>query len=231
MNNIKLSHNIFGLPNADKGSWNEKWDEKEHGLARLVHPFKLLLSGRPNSGKTTVMHNMFLHIQTSNRPFKTLIIIQPSTSKEHDILDPTLILSDIPDAESLVNEDNGKTLLIVDDWDCDRLTKYQTQNLSKLFRYISSHHNISIMMSYQSFFNVPIIVRKTCNYFALWKTNNKDEVNLIAKRVGYDKKVFQKLFKDYIKDKHDFILVDQKSPHELRKNIFQVINYEDYDDN
>ena len=65
---------------------------------------------------------------------------------------PKLILNDIPEAESMVNENNGKTLMIIDDWDMDRLNKNQTQNLSKLFRYISSHHNISIMMSYQSFF-------------------------------------------------------------------------------
>ena len=228
--NINLKHQIFGLPNADKGSWNESWSEEKHGLSRLVHPFKLLLSGRPNSGKTTVMHNIFLHIQTSERPFKTLIVIQPGTSREHDILDPTLILNDIPEAESMVNENNGKTLMIIDDWDMDRLNKNQTQNLSKLFRYISSHHNISIMMSYQSFFSVPTIIRKTCNYFALWRTNNRDEINLIAKRVGYDKKVFQQLFREHIHDKHDFLLIDQKSPYEIRKNLFEVINYEDYDD-
>ena len=231
MNNIQLTHSIFGLPNKDKDSgWCESFDEKEHGLSRLVHPFKALLSGRPNSGKTTVMHNLFLHIQTSSRPFKTLIVIQPSTSKEHDILDPTCILSDIPDVESLVNEDNGKTLILIDDWDMDSINKRQRQNLSMLFRYVSSHHNISVMMSYQSFFDVPTIIRKTCNYFFLWSTNNKDEMNLIAKRVGYNKDVFRRLFKEHIKNKRDFIVVDQKSPYPLRKNLFEPIDYDEYDD-
>ncbi len=102
--NFKLKQEIIRLPNADKGEWVEKWREEIHGFDVLVHPFKTCLIGRPNCGKSTVMHNLFLRVQLSDKPFKTLIIIQPSTSKEHDMLDPTLILTDIPDIETLVSE-------------------------------------------------------------------------------------------------------------------------------
>ena len=115
-----------------------------HGFDTLVHPFKACLIGRPNSGKTTVMHNLFLRIQLSAKPFQTLIIIQPSTSKEHDILDATITLFDIPEIETIVSEDNGKTLIIIDDWDMSKLDNHQKRNLGMLFRYVSSHHNISV---------------------------------------------------------------------------------------
>jgi GTPase SAR1 family protein len=190
MNKIKLLKQIIILPNVDKGSWVESYDEKTHGFDILVHPFKLCLSGRPNAGKTLLMHNLFLRIQTSSKPFDTLIVIQPSTSSEHDILDPTIILNDIPDIEGLVNDKLGKTLIIIDDFDLTKISKIQQRNISLLFRYISSHHNISVMLSYQSFFDIPTIIRKCSNYFILYKTNNKDEISLIAKRVGYDKKRF-----------------------------------------
>ena len=149
--NFKLKQEIIKLPNADKGNWVEKWSEETHGFDVLVHPFKACLIGRPNCGKSTVMHNLFLRVQLSDKPFKTLIIIQPSTSKEHDMLDPTLILTDIPDIETLVSDELGKTLIIIDDFDLSKLDNHQKQNLSMLFRYISSHHNISVMLSYQSF--------------------------------------------------------------------------------
>ncbi len=59
-NNFKLKDEIIILPNADKdGGWNEKWTKDTHGYDVLVPPYKAILSGRPGSGKTTVMHNLF----------------------------------------------------------------------------------------------------------------------------------------------------------------------------
>ena len=223
--NFKLKNEIIRLPNADKGDWVEKWSMDTHGFDILVHPFKACLIGRPNSGKTTVMHNLFLRIQLSAKPFQTLIIIQPSTSKEHNILDATITLFDIPEIETIVSEDNGKTLIIIDDWDMSKLDNHQKRNLGMLFRYVSSHHNISVLLSYQSFFDIPTIIRKTCNYFFIWKTNNIDELGTIAKRTGYNKKIFQSVFAKYIKDKHDFLVIDQQidPEFELRKNLYEII--------
>ena len=223
--NFKLKQEIIKLPNADKGIWYEKWSEETHGFDVLVHPFKACLIARSNGGKTTILHNLFLRVQLSDKRFKTLIIIQPGTSKEHDMLDPSLILTDIPDIETLVSEELGKTLIIIDDFDLTKLDNHQKRNLSMLFRYISSHHNISVFLSYQSFFDIPTLIRKTCNYFFIWKTNNVDEIGVIAKRVGYNKKTFQEIFKKYIINKHDFLVIDQaiEPEFELRKNLYEVI--------
>ena len=85
------------------------------------------------------------------------------------------------------------------------------------------------MLSYQSFFDVPPIIRKCVNYFFIWATNNKDELNIIAKRVGYDKHVFKRLFKKYIHDKHDFLLIDTVLDN-IRKNMYELIDKSEYDD-
>ena len=67
------------------------------------------------------------------------------------------------------------------------------------------------------------MIRKCSDYFFLWKTNNKDEINLISKRVGYDKILFQNIFNNYITKKYDFLVVDQKSDQPLRKNLYEII--------
>ena len=223
-NNFKLKDEIIILPNADKKEWHETWTKESHGYDVLVHPFKAILSGRPNVGKSNTIINVFLRAQLSARPFDTLIIVQPSTSHEYDGLDASLYLSDLPDdIEVLVNPEFKKTLIIIDDYDLTKLSKNKQKSLSMLFRYISSHCNISIILSYQSFFDIPPMIRKCSDYFFLWKTNNKDEINLISKRVGYDKIVFQNIFNNYITKKYDFLVVDQKSDQPLRKNLYEII--------
>ena len=86
-----------------------------------------------------------MRCQLGKSPFETLIVIQPDTSHEYDQLDPTLIITDIPSPEDIVlsKEDMKKTAVIIDDFEMSRLNKVQVSNLSKLFRYLSSHNNIS----------------------------------------------------------------------------------------
>ena len=230
MNNIKLQNKIFSLPNKDKeGNWVETYDEKIHGLNRMVAPFRALFCSRPNGGKSTVMVNCFLQIQAGGTPFEVVIVVQPSSSMEWDFIDPTMIVNDIPDIESIVDEDHKKTLIIFDDFELTKLNSLQQQRINILFRYGSSHMGISVMLSYQSFFSIPSIIRKCCNYFYIWRTQNIDEINIISKRCGFNKKVFQKLFKKYIIDKHDFLLIDTVRD-DIRKNIYEIIPKEEYNE-
>ena len=142
---FKLNDKIIPLPNIDKDSWHEKYYEGRN-LADLIHPFKIVCCSPPNAGKTTAIMNIFMRCQLGKTPFETLIVIQPDTSHEYDQLDPTLIITDIPSPEDIVlsKEDMKKTAVIIDDFEMSRLNKVQVSNLSKLFRYLSSHNNISI---------------------------------------------------------------------------------------
>jgi len=143
-----------------------------------------------------------------------------------------VIITDIPSPEDIVlsKEDMKKTAVIIDDFEMSRLNKVQISNLSKLFRYLSSHNNISIFCGYQDFHSVPIIVRKCATHFLIWRTRNIDELTLIAKKVGLSKEIMHEIFRREIKDRRDSIMIDLVSPDNLfiRKNIFEILNIENY---
>ena len=228
---FKLHDKIIPLPNIDKDSWHEKYYEGRN-LADLIHPFKIVCCSPPNAGKTTAIMNIFMRCQLGKTPFETLIVIQPDTSHEYDQLDPTLIITDIPSPEDIVlsKEDMKKTAVIIDDFEMSRLYKAQVSNLSKLFRYLSSHNNISIFCGYQDFHSVPIIVRKCASHYLIWRTRNSDELTLIAKKVGVSKEIMHEIFRREIKDRRDSLMIDLVSPDHLflRKNIFEVLDIENY---
>jgi hypothetical protein len=98
---FKVNDKIIPLPNIDQDDWVEKWYEGRN-LGDLVHSFKIVCCGPPNAGKTTAIMNIFTRCQLGKKPFETLIIIQPGTSHEFDVLDPTLIITDIPSPEDIV---------------------------------------------------------------------------------------------------------------------------------
>ena len=228
---FKLHDKIIPLPNIDKDSWHEKYYEGRN-LADLIHPFKIVCCSPPNAGKTTAIMNIFMRCQLGKTPFETLIVIQPDTSHEYDQLDPTLIITDIPSPEDIVlsKEDMKKTAVIIDDFEMSRLNKVQISNLSKLFRYLSSHNNISIFCGYQDFFSVPIIVRKCASHYLIWRTRNSDELTIISKRVGVSKEIMHEIFRREIKDRRDSLMIDLVSPDHLflRKNLFEVLDIENY---
>jgi hypothetical protein len=228
---FKLHDKIIPLPNIDKDDFHEKWYEGRN-LGDLVHPFKVVCCSPPNAGKTTAIMNIFMRCQLGRKPFETLIVIQPDTSHEYDQLDPTLIITDIPSPEDIVlsKEDMKKTAIIIDDFEMSRLNKIQVANLSKLFRYLSSHNNISIFCGYQDFHSVPIIIRKCATHFIIWRTRNSDEMTLIAKKVGMSKEIIHEIFRREMKSRRDSLLIDLVSPDNLflRKNIFDILDIDEY---
>ena len=230
MNKLKqnklVPNQLLRMPNADKDhSWNEKWSLESHGFDIIIHPAKCVFSGPPGVGKSNLIINLFVRTQESSRPFETVIVIGPKSSKEYNMIDAQIYLSDIPDdIECIIDELNGKTLLIIDDFEMSKMSNLQKTNLSMLFRYISSHHNISVFLSYQSFIDIPLIIRKCSDFYCIWKPRNMYDIGILARRTGYNKKTFQNIFSKF-KDKFDFLTIDTKidAEYALRKNLYEVI--------
>ena len=68
--NKRLPKGIIAFKNADK-AFHEKWTPGRDPL-NIPHPFRGVLLGPPNSGKSTIAKNLLLH---QNPPFEELMCI------------------------------------------------------------------------------------------------------------------------------------------------------------
>ena len=225
-----LPNEIIVIKNADKdtGGWVETWSKPKHrSPGHLPHSFRLLALGGVSRGKTNYMKNLFLRHQSSSKKFQKLYVItcDANISREWDDCEPTAVMDTMPDI-SLFQDGTEKTLVIIDDYEFERCSKDELRKLTTLFRMISSHKNVSIMCSYQSFFHCPSICRKTANVFLLYKTTSDSELQTIANRVGIKYNELADLFKKYCTEYHDHIMLDftKDSPYPIRKNIYEVID-------
>lgn len=214
----KLPDELIVIENADK-KFHEKW-YKGRNMLNFCHPVRACIMGPPNKGKSTTVKNILLR---ADPPFEEVKVIHcdGGYTKEYDDVEAEM-LSEIPapsDWSGLV-----KTLVILDDLELKGMSKEQKRNLDRLFGYVSTHKNISVILCSQDAFNVPPIVRRCCNLWILYEGTDRDSVAQLSRKAGYTKEQFDILF-DKCTEFHDSIWLDKtsRSPYPLRKNGFEII--------
>ena len=228
-----LPNEMIVIKNKDKdGGWQETWDEpKNRSPGCIPHSFRLLTLGGTNRGKTNAMKQLFLKHQSTARKFKKLFIITcDERSVEWLDCEPDAVFQDMPDPD--IFDIGEKVCLVIDDFEFACMTSENKRRLITLFRYISTHKSVSIMASYQSFFDCPSILRKIANVFLIYKPNSKVELVSIANRIGMDADDLKDLFKQFCSGYYDFIMIDKtkNTPYPVRKNIYTIIDYESEDE-
>jgi hypothetical protein len=216
----KLPNKLIIINNPDK-KFHEKWYPRRNPL-NIPHPFRCLAIGPPNSGKTLVIKNILLRARPK---FKQVIVIHcdGGTSEYKDV--GATMLSEIPDADDW-GHDGIKKLVIVDDLELKNMDKTQKRNLDRLFGYVSTHCNVSVILTSQDGFNVFPAVRRCSNVQIMWRTPDLDSLGCLSRKVGLNSKDLKILFDRHMKSKHDSLWLDQtnNSPYPLRLNGFEMIS-------
>jgi hypothetical protein len=221
---------LIDIKNSDKG-FTEKWTpSRSKDIGNFPHPSRIALIGPPSVGKSFICKHLLMHQKPM---FKELYIIHgdADVTTEFDDLEPTMIMSDFPPLDFW--DAKVKTLCIVDDVEYSNLSKEQMARLHKLVRYVSSHKNVSLYFTHQSFFELPNLVRKLCNVYILWKPRSSTELKLIASRIGLKQEMLSHVFEHTCNEYRDSLCVDLNinTPAHFRKNIFEPIDMKSqYDD-
>ena len=133
------------------------------------------------------------------------------------------LFDDIPPMSEF--DGDGKTLLIIEELEFNT-TRGKHNDVSKIFRYFSTHKHLSVILSFQDFFSVPSICRRVSNLFVVYNTPDKNQLNAIGKKVGLSEKgELKELIKSFCPLQTDSLCFDltKCTPYPMRKNIFQNI--------
>lgn len=217
---------IIAIVNKDKKN-HEVWTtSRAKDPANFPSPARILLLGPPNVGKTTVIKNLILH----QRPrFEQVFLVHLDLiSKDYEDMGLTDVFDEIPALDFWEQEEGSvpmKRAIILDDVEFTSSDKERKKRLAVLFRYASTHKNLTVYFSHQSTFDCPSIVRKMSDVWCLWKPRSLMEMTTVENRAGLDKGTLKQLFKTVATGHRDSICIDLKenTPARLRLNIFKKI--------
>ena len=173
-----LPNRLVALDNADK-TWHEHWYKTRNHLNK-PHPFRAIITGPPGVGKTCIIQNM---VSRAHPPFQKVLVLHadPEQTKEYAGIQAEMMDS-IPASNSWDGEQ--KTLCIIDDLEIRQLNKEQKRNMERLFSYVSTHRNVSVILTSQDNFNIMPCVRRSANIYILFKIRDVDSLKIIIASVG-----------------------------------------------
>jgi hypothetical protein len=218
-----LPRQLIAIGNKDK-TFHETWDdEDDRDPLNFPHPFRMIATGPPNTGKSTCVKNIIIR---ANPPFEKVVIIHADhhETKEYEDLGEhgVEMTSVIPEPDGW--DPSKKTLAVIDDIDLTRMNKGQQKALDRLFGYVSTHKNTSVVSCGQDFFAQPSLIRKCANVIVLWKTSsNHASMRLVGSRVGMEH--LPEFMERICPEFHDSLWFDMTrgSPYPLRKNGFIML--------
>ncbi len=218
-----LPNRLFALPNRDK-TFHEKW-YPERNLLDFPHPFRMVMVSKPNGGKTTSAKHVIMRVGEGKKPFERIFVIHCDGEEtlEYEELD-AIMLDHIPKPEHFPND--MKTLVILEDLDYLSMAKEQQGCLERLFGYVSTHKNISVMLTAQNVFNVCPAVRRCANIILLWNNHDGDMIKAVARKTGLDPEALNHVLQKRCVNPHDSLWIDftDNSPMPFRLNGFDPIS-------
>ena len=196
-----------------------------------IEPFRMIIDGRSNCGKTRLLVKLLKHFQ-ENETFEQIIIICPTfkrnkTYQNEDFIfkDKNILVCDC-DFENvetyikisrcyITSKPNIENCLIVfDDVICSEDILRRTSEITKLSM-SGRHENISFILISQDFHTVSKKIRENCSKFVFFYNANKKQMETIFdKYLGYEEKEERNRIVHYLRNnKFSYLFINNESPY------------------
>lgn len=217
-------------------------------------PFRLLIVGKSQlSGKSNIVINFLLRDEFYNKDFKgeNIYIVSPSLHSDEK-LKKLVEIKEIPEHnlfteydeealnmlyeiiekeynEAVENKEKPKnTLILFDDMSYNGSLKSKQHGIINKIFSNGRHVLLSVICTSQKYSDLLTAARENCNGCILFSCSNK-QLELIETDHNYtgNKKKFMTMFRDSLKEKHSFFVVNYTNPkeHMYQDKNFDIIEY------
>ena len=191
--------------------------------------FFMLISGKPASGKTSLILNLVCkNNKVYNKKFDRIYVYSPSlvTLKDDpfgelpdDQLHTELTVDLLEEALEDIQDSGEKVLFIMDDVVNDMKKIGVLTLLNKMLmnrRHLAgAGGSCSFIITTQVYNKIPITVRKVATQIVLYQTKNRAELDTIFQElILIPKNDFYQILKYCFSDRYNFIYIDINKPHD-----------------
>jgi hypothetical protein len=153
-------------------------------------------------------------------PFSVL----PSENIYHELTDKSI--HEIYNKIDGYSEKDEKTLLFIDDMTADlKRSKFIQETLKKLI-YNRRHLKCNLIITAQSFTNIPLDIRKNIQNLILFKPSKKEMELVFAELFETKKDIFLDIMRMAFDEKHNFLFLNIPSQR-LFKNFDEILIQDD----
>ena len=135
-------------------------------------------------------------------------------------------ISDIYDRVNGYSQDNEKTLLFIDDMTADLKKSKSVIDTLKRLIYNRRHLKLNVIITAQSYVNIPLDVRKCITNCIMFKPPKKEMELLFQELIENKKDLFLDIMKIVYTDKHNFLFINVPTQ-KMYRNWDELIIKED----